>query len=204
MRAVIADMPKRWLQERAESDAAQWDEMWDGELHMPPMPNRMHQHLERDLMNYILKRWAVALGGDVTHQVNLTTPEDEPNWRNNYRIPDLVLLTPDRLHIDKGEYMVGAPLVCVEVYSPFDESYEKLDFYADLGVPEVWIITRDSKETDLFLLQPDGTYREQSLDSEGWVQGPATGIELRPTVEGKLAVRTNGDDSTTEIVPVGR
>jgi Uma2 family endonuclease len=204
MRAVIAEMPKHWLAERATSDAAQWDEIWNGELHMPPMPNRMHQYLERDLMNYVLKRWALPNGNDVTHQVNLTTPIDEPNWRNNYRIPDLVLLTPDRFHIDKGEYMAGAPLVCVEVYSPGDDSYQKLDFYAGLGVPEVWIIARDSRETDLYLLRPDGTYSEQPIGPGGWVCSPATGIELRPTPSGKLAVRMNGDESTEEVIPVGK
>src|SRR5262245_4553611 len=184
MRAVIADMPKRWLAEHASSEAAQWDEMWDGELHMPPMPNRMHQYLERDLMNYMMKWWALPVGGQVTHQVNLTTPEDEHDWINNYRIPDLVVLPPDRFHIDKGEYMAGAPLVCIEVYSPCDESYQKLPFYAGLGVPEVWIIARDSKEIDLYVLQPDGSYAEHSSGTDSWVRSPATGVEFRPTPEG--------------------
>ena len=65
-----------------------------------------------------------------------TTPDDEERWTKNYRIPDLVLLTPDRFHIDKCDYMAGAPLVCVEIFSPDDESYEKLPFYASLGVPD--------------------------------------------------------------------
>ncbi len=202
MRAVIAEMPKRWLQERNSSEAAQWDEMWDGELHMPPMPNRMHQDLERDLMIYLMKWWAVPNGNRVNHQVNLTTPEDESHWRNNYRIPDLVLLTPDRFPIDKGEYMAGPPLVSVEIYSLGDDSYQKLGFYGELGVPEVWIIDRSSKEPDLFVRKPDGTYDAAPIETDGWMRSPATGIEMRSTPTGKLTVRLNGDPATEETIPV--
>jgi Uma2 family endonuclease len=203
MRAVISEMPKRWLQERATSDAAQWDEMWDGDLHMPPMRNRMHQDLQLDLAAYLKRRWAIPFGNKVHHEVNVTTPEDADDWISNFRIPDIVLLTPDRFHIDKGEFMAGAPLVCIEVYSPGDESYQKLDFYRELGVPEVWIITRDSKEIDLYVLQADGTYTEHSSGLDAWVRSPATGVELRPTPAGKLSVRLNGDAATEEVIPVG-
>ena len=52
MRAVIAEMPKHWLEERSRSEIGQRDEMWEGVLHMPPMPNRMHQVFVRDLLIY--------------------------------------------------------------------------------------------------------------------------------------------------------
>lgn len=117
MRAVIAEMPKRWLAEHKASEAAQWDEVWNGVLHMPPMPNRLHQRFNRDLVNYLQARWAKPRGGQVDQEVNLTTPEDERDWINNYRIPDAVLLPPDRFHIDRGPYMAGAPLVVIKVKS---------------------------------------------------------------------------------------
>ncbi len=117
------------------SGADQWDEMWKGVLHVSPSPNRPHQDLETQLGAYLLYRWAYPYGNRVNHQVNLTTPEDEANWRDNYRIPDIVLLTPKNFQIDKIEYMAGAPDVVIEIRSPGDESYEKLPFYAGLGVP---------------------------------------------------------------------
>ena len=113
------------------SEAAQWDEMWNGVLHTPPMPNRRHQDFSRDLMIYLHQWWAQPRGNRVNQEVNLTTPEDEAEWTRNFRIPDLVLLSPDRFHIDKGEYMVGAPLVVIEVRSPRDETYEKFPFTRD-------------------------------------------------------------------------
>ncbi|MDB5307037.1 MAG: hypothetical protein JWO38_1239 [Gemmataceae bacterium] len=193
MRAVIADLPKHWLAERKNSDAAQWDEMWNGVLHMPPMPNRMHQRFGRELLIYLQTRWAKPRGCQVDQEVNLTTPEDEAHWTLNYRIPDLVLLTPDRFHIDRNEYMVGAPLVVVEIKSPGDETYGKLPFYAGLGVPEVWVFDRDTRAPEVHALVPGPGYQLLPAGPDGWVRSPATGVEFRPAGANKVAVRIAGD-----------
>ena len=83
MRAVIAEMPKHWLEERERSEIGQRDEMWDGVLYMPPMPNRMHQVFVRDLLIYLQVHWAKPQGAEVHQEVNLTTPEDEARWTKN-------------------------------------------------------------------------------------------------------------------------
>lgn len=200
MQAVIANMPKHWLEERKNSEAAQWDEMWSGVLHMPPMPNRIHQNFARDLHFYLHQWWAVPHGNRVNQEVNLTTPEDEDHWTFNYRIPDLVLLTPDRFHIDKNEYMVGAPLVVVEVRSPGDETYEKFPFYAGLGVPEVWVFDRDSRAPEIHVLEA-GAYRQQQPGPDGWHLSPASGVEFRQTRPGRVWARISGDDATVKELP---
>src|SRR4029078_2171262 len=102
MRAVMGELPKHWLAERKNSAAAQWDEMWNGVLHMPPMPNGMHQDFSGDLRDYLKLKWAKPCGGRVRLEGKPTTPEDEPHWTLNYRIPDLVLLDNARLGIDKN------------------------------------------------------------------------------------------------------
>lgn len=201
MRAVIAEMPKRWLDERKNSDAARWDEMWNGVLHMPPMPNRMHQDIGRDLLVYLHQRWARPNGCRVNQEVNLTTPEDEDQWTLNYRIPDMVLLTPDRFGIDRNTYMVGAPLVVVEICTPGDETYDKFPFYAGLGVPEVWVIHRDTKTPEVHLLTAAATYAPQPPGPGGWVRSPASGVEFRQTRSGRVWVRVAGDDATAEELP---
>lgn len=169
MRAVVLEMPKHWLAERQNSDAARWDEMWEGVLHAAPGPSGEHQDVELDLAGYLKRRWARPIGGLVRAQVNLTRPEDEADWRSNYRIPDIVLLSPDRLAIDRDSYMAGAPLVCVEIRSPGDESYEKLPFYAALGVPEVWVIDRHTKRPEVFVLR--GDRYEPGVADAGWRSG---------------------------------
>jgi Uma2 family endonuclease len=174
-----------------------WDEMWEGVLHMAPSPNRAHQDLGGAMETYLRLRWARPHGNRVYHDINLASPG---GWPNNYRIPDLLLLTPARFSIDRNEYFEGAPDVVVEIRSPSDESYEKLEFYAQLGVPEVWIIERDSKAPEIYVLQAGG-YVQKAAGAEGWVLSDVTGIELRIGHPGKLAMRFAGNDSTREDLP---
>ena len=88
----------------------------------------------------------------------------------------------------------------VETRSPGDESYEKLPFYAALGVPEVWIIERDTKEPEIHLLSAAAT-RKLAVRADGWLRSPGTGIELQVGRLGKLAVRLAGDESSRQELP---
>lgn len=164
---------------------------------MPPAPNRGHQDLEGCLECYLRFYWAPTCQGKVYHQINLSADDD---WVKNYRIPDLVLLLPERFSIDRNEYFDGAPNVVVEIHSPGDEAYEKLPFYRDLGVPEVWIIERDTRVPEIHVLKR-GRYKQQSATAQGWIRSPNMGIELA-AANGKLAVRLAGDDSTRQELPL--
>ena len=130
------------------------------------------------------------------HDANLTTPEDEANWTLNYRVPDLVLVDAARRHIDKNTYLAGAPLVVVEIASPGDETYDKFPFYAGLGVPEVWVIHRDSRTPEIHVLGSERKYTPASGRRIRLAASPATGIEFRQTRPGKVWARINGDEST--------
>jgi Uma2 family endonuclease len=197
MRAVMPEVPPEILAWRKRTGADMWDEMWEGVLHMAPAPNRAHQDFEGALETYLRLHWARPHGHRVYHNVNLALPG---GWPDDYRIPDLLLLTPARFGIDHNEYFEGAPDVVVEIRSPGDESYEKLTFYAQLGVPEVWLIDRDSKSPTIHVLQA-GAYVLQTANVEGWFLSAATGIELQVGRPGKLVLRLAGDDSTREEVP---
>ena len=199
MRAVMSAIPAEILAWRKRTGSDRWDEMWEGVLHMPPAPNRDHQDLEWNLEFYLRMHWARPHRARVYHQINVAAPG---SWPHNYRIPDLVLLTPERFGIDRNEYFEGAPDVVVEISSPGDESYDKLAFYAELGVPEVWIINRDSKIPELYQLQGD-EYERQSANESGWLLSAATGIELRAGHSGKLDIRVVGDEATQEALPEG-
>jgi len=197
MRAVMPEVPPDILAWRKRTGADRWDEMWEGVLHMAPAPNREHQDLAGAMETYLRLRWARPRGNRVYHDINLAAPG---GWSNNYRIPDLLLLTPERFGIDHNEYFEGAPDVVVEIRSPGDESYEKFEFYAQLGVPEVWIIERDSKAPEIYVLRA-GRYMQRAVSAAGWVLSDVTGIELRPGHPGKLAMRLAEDDSTREDLP---
>ncbi len=157
MKAIMPEINPQVLEHRKRIGIDKWDEMWEGVLHMPPSPNWNHQAFQGELENWIRIFWARPYGNKVNHEINVAFIGD---WPNNYRIPDLVLLTPDRFDIDRVEYFEGAPSVVVEILSPGDETYEKLPFYAQLGVPEVWVFDRDTKKPTLYHLH-SGEYEEE-------------------------------------------
>ena len=135
--------------------------------------------------------------GKVYHQINVAAIG---GWTKNYRIPDLVLLLPQSFAIDRNEYFEGAPDVVVEIRSPDDETYEKLPFYRDLGVPEVWVIDRDTRVPEIHVLKR-GRYKKQSTTAQGWIRSPNMRIEMA-SANGKLSVRLAGDDSTRQELPL--
>jgi Uma2 family endonuclease len=196
MKAVMPSLLPDIQAIRKKTGADQWDEMWEGVLHMPPAPNRGHQDLEGSLESYLRFYWAPTCQGKVYHQINLAAIG---GWPDNYRIPDLVLLLPQRFAIDRNEYFEGPPDVVVEIHSPGDEAYEKLPFYRDLGVPEVWIIHRDTREPEIYVLKRN-RYKKQSATAHGWVRSPHLRIEMA-SAKGKLAVRLTGDDATRQDLP---
>jgi Uma2 family endonuclease len=182
---------------RKRTGADRYDEMWEGELHMAAAPNRLHQGIEGALEAYLRVIWVPATGGQVYHQINLAPPG---GWPSNYRIPDLVLLLPDRFHIDQNEYFEGAPTAVVEIHSPGDETYDKLPFYAELGVPEVWVIHRDTKAPEVHVLRRR-SYRLQRPTAAGWLRGTQTQVELMHVAPDRLAIRLAGAEATRRELP---
>ena len=197
MKAVMPQVPQHLLDHRARTGADRWDEMWEGVLHMPPVPNREHQDLALTLAFWLRTHWADPLGNRVHGPINVASPG---GWPNDYRIPDLLLLTPDRFDIDHNEYFEGAPTVVIEIRSPGDETMEKMPFYAKLGVPETWIIDRDTRTPELYVLR-EGEYDRQSPGADGWLESPATGVRLRAEPDGKLAIQLGGEETTREVLP---
>lgn len=197
MKAVMADVPEHILQWRRRTGADQWDEMWERVLHMVPSPNREHQDFEFSLELWLRRYWAEPNGCRVYHQINVSQPG---TWANNYRIPDLVLLTPERFDIDCNTYFDGGPDAVIEIHSPGDEAYEKFDFYANLSVREVWVIHRDTRRPEVYKLV-DGVYQLCEPDSSGWVQSSLVGSEMRSASDGKLEIRLAGREDTLGRLP---
>ncbi len=181
----------------ATADGAdRYDEMWDGVLHMPPLPNRVQQNLEAILEAYLRRFWAPARQAKVYHQINLASVG---GWPHDYRIPDLLLLLPERFAIDRNEYFEGPPSAVVEIYSEGDETYAKLPWYAKLGTPDVWVIHRDTREPEMHVLK-GGRYRKRR-PAGGWLRSAETGVELARAPSDRLAVRVDGDERTRQELP---
>jgi Uma2 family endonuclease len=197
MKAVMTEIPQFVLEWRKRTGAEMWDEMWEGVLHMAPAPDLDHQLFVGRLETWLNNHWVRPGGYRVYHDVNLAP---QGGWPDNYRIPDLVLLTSESHLVNRKVYLEGAPTVVIEIESPDDETREKLPFYAQLGVPEVWIFNRDTKQPMLLILE-GGAYRERAPDAEGWFDSPGTGIRFRHQPANQLVLQLRDDPATKETLP---
>jgi len=197
MKAVIPAVPEHVLEERKRTGADRWDEMWEGVLHMAAAPNKRHTRLQVQLHNWLDTYWARPAGNQVDLLVNVASVD---GWPHDYRIPDIVLLTPERFAIDRDEYYNGAPTVVVEIRSPGDETWDKLEFYAHIGVPEIWVVDRDTRVPQVFRLA-GSDYEELHAETDRWLRSPVTGVWLRPGSGGGLEVQMGDDDATRRYLP---
>lgn len=197
MKAVIAEVPAYMLQERKRTGADRWDEMWEGVLHMTAAPNKRHTRLQVQMHNWLDEHWARPRGNQVDLLVNVASVG---GWPHDYRIPDLVLLTADRFSIDHDDYYEGAPTAVVEIRSPGDETWEKLAFYAKIGVPEVWVVDRDTRVPQVLRLV-EAAYEETPASREGWISSPITGVRMRAEPKERLAMQMGDDSATRRVLP---
>lgn len=169
MRAVLVDAPESMLDERRRLGLDVFDEMWEGVLHMVPPPGGPHQRLGTCLAR-ALGPVADRLGLLLSNETGLFADADD------YRVPDLAAYRSE--HASDRGIDDHAELV-VELRSPGDESYDKLDWYAARGVTEVLIIHPPTRAVERYALR-GSAYRLVEPDSEGLVTSEVLAVRLGP------------------------
>jgi Uma2 family endonuclease len=155
MRAVLLDVPEAMLDERRRLGLDGRDEMWDGVLHMVPPAGGPHQEFAGELF-LVLAPLAKRRGLRPYYETGLFRTD------TNYRVPDQLYCRPEH-ESERGAE--GAELV-VEIRSAGDETYEKIDFYAELGVREMLIAHPGDRRVEL-LRAVGGRLLPVSADAEG-------------------------------------
>ena len=136
-----------------------FDEVWEGVYHVNPAPHSRHGRTARQVA-VIVEPLARAAGLVGTDAFNLGEPDD-------YRVPDGGWLRPGP---DKV-YLPTAALV-VEIVSPDDDTWEKLDFYAAHHVDELLIVDPQKRQVDWMGLTVRGEYAR--VERSGLIDlGPA-------------------------------
>jgi hypothetical protein len=74
-----------------------------------------------------VRSWQDGGCGQVYYERNVSPP-GLADWRNDYRVPDLVLVRPQHYARDLDTHFSGGPTVAVEIHTPGDEAYDKLPF----------------------------------------------------------------------------
>ncbi len=182
---------------RKHIGADRFDESWEGVLHMAPVPNRDHQEVLAQLLIWLRQTWAPGTRARVDFERNVARPG---RWPVDFRAPDLVILMPDRLVIDRNEYLDGGPDVVVEIRSPGDESDAKVPFYAAIGTQEIWVIDRDTRALVLYEAR-DGRAVPLAPGPDGWVRSRVTGIEMKGACEARLHLRVASRPESETAIP---
>jgi Uma2 family endonuclease len=84
------------------------------------------------------------------------------------RVPDLAVFERGTI-VEVDGYIHSAPQLAVEVLSPAKtrrEREEKLDDYAEIGVPEVWVFSPEARNVEILLLE-NGRLRRSAILAEG-------------------------------------
>jgi Uma2 family endonuclease len=179
----MLEVPEALLEERRRTGADCWDELWEGELYMPPPPSGLHQRIGGELFAVLLPL-AKARGLVGSYETGLYRPGTDLD----YRVPDQVYARPE-LATERG--VDGPAEVVVELISPGDETYAKLGFYADLGVGEVLVVHPEERRVELFVARGGGAVLVQA-DEAGRVRSDALGATLATVPGPLLSVRWEG------------
>ena len=180
---------------RTESPNAR-DEVWDGVLVMPPLPNIEHQIMVTDLALAFASVIDRATGDLALAGANVS--DREKDWENNYREPDVLVVLHTNPAKNRGTHWVGGPDLAVEIVSPGEDPRQKLDFYAKVKTREVLVIDRDPWAVELYRLRRG----KMALVGKSDVANPATlasaalplTFRLRPAKPRPAVVVAHADD----------
>jgi Uma2 family endonuclease len=197
MKVVMPVAIPEVLRFRERTGADRFDEMWEGVLHMAPSPSFQHQAHASRILAFFLDVWCPRSGGGAVMQVNVSTPE---RWAQDYRIPDVSVLRRDR--VPPGEAAFVQPTAVFEIRSPGDETYEKLPFYAAVGVEAVAVVERDTRAVQVFALV-EGHFVLTPPSADGWTLIAPIDVEVRAAsteAGAALHLRLRGDPASARPI----
>jgi Uma2 family endonuclease len=188
-------MPERWLDERVRLGLDRFDEVWEGVLYAPPAPGRLHQRLGTKLVAF-LEPLLNQRGVEVQYETEVHRPG---SGGQDYRIPDLVFFREDQPSLTLTERgLEGGPLAVLGILSKDDETYEKLGFYAALGIREVIVLKPDTREVEIFRLA-GSAYVAVSADASGAVHAASIDVRFSTVPGTPLLARVECRGSAREI-----
>jgi Uma2 family endonuclease len=193
MKAVLLHVTDEELAERHRRGLDRFDEMWKGVLHMAPAPAYEHQRMVMAIARFLgalcedQRRGVLAIGINVFNEASAAP---------DYRIPDFTFIAAGREHLLAPDGVRGGgPDAVIEIRSPDDESYDKLPFFAQLGVRDVVVIDRDTKEPEVYRLA-GAQYLVVQADRDRWVRSDVLSVRFTRTAAGRLVIEDADNPAT--------
>ena len=153
---------EEWLRMPEVSDAI--EEVVNGEIRIMPAPSWKHARIVQKLYDLITPQVDNRAVIVICTLFNLIIRRQPLTARE----PDLAVFLASTIAEQDGR-IHSAPQLIVEVLSPANsrrEREEKLQDYASLGVPEVWVFAPEGRTVEVLYLE-DGQYRRHAILAEG-------------------------------------
>jgi len=131
-------------------------EIIDGELVVSPPPTNFHQRVATEM----IRRWQPATGV-LTHASGVSLPTGR--YRERFLVPDVLVV---RNRVSSPYYAPSDVLVAVEIVSPSSvtrDRWAERGLYAELGIPEYWLIDPAERTLTIFT-RPSAEAAREYLD----------------------------------------
>jgi len=142
----------RCRQQREATDGWRWDEVWDGNYVIMPLPDNAYHELLAGFGTVLGFEFGIGEKRRATILLSAVV-SDQRDYRRNFGRPDLSVFMRGGLAKDRRTHYQGGPDFLIEVLVPDDMSRDKLPFYASIGTREVLIVDRDPWQLELYQLR---------------------------------------------------
>jgi Uma2 family endonuclease len=129
---------EEWLLMPEVQDAT--EEVIDGEIIITPPAKWIHALAVERLSRALRSRFDEPEFFIATAQFGLVICKDPLT----VRCPDLAIFAKDTI-VEKHGFVHSPPRLVAEVLAPGEDLTRKLKDYADLGVPEIWIVSPETR-----------------------------------------------------------
>jgi hypothetical protein len=142
------DLIREFIQERHDRGIDRYDEVWEGVYIVPPIATNPHQSLVAALTVIMFNVIVLEARGQVFPGANVS--DRRVGWKRRFRGPDVVVVLTGGRAVDCNTHWMGGPDFLIEVQTPGDQTEEKIPFYGEIGVQELLIVHRDTRQLRLY------------------------------------------------------
>lgn len=176
------DLIREIIQERHEQGIDGFDEVWEGVYIVPPLATNAHQQLATGLASIAFNVITLEGRGKVYGGANIS--DRRFGWKRKFRAPDVVVALTGGRAIDCDTHWMGGPDFLVEVLTPGDQTEEKIPFYGQIGVRELLIVHRDTRELRLYRHNGNELVQVKPSDFQGgkWLVSKIVPLAFRRKV----------------------
>jgi Putative restriction endonuclease len=176
------DLIREFIQERHDQGIDRYDEVWEGVYIVPPIATNRHQSLVLAFSVILFNVIVLEARGQVFPGANVSARR--VGWKRRFRGPDVVVVLSGSRAVDCTTHWMGGPDFLIEVQTPGDQTEEKIPFYGEIGVQELLIVHRDTRDLRLYRHNGNELVQIKPADFQGgkWLLSKIVPLAFRRKV----------------------